>query len=151
MKTHLAIYLELGKVRIASLATLSMLASFILAAESVRWELIPVMLGVFMLACGASALNQVQERELDGLMRRTMGRPLPSGRVGVPYALAVSVASVAAGSAMIYLGSNLLAMALGLVTVLWHNGVYTPLKRVSAFAAVPGGVVRGRFHRSWVG
>ncbi len=107
MKTHLATYLELGKVRIASLA----------------------------------ALNPVQERELNGLMRRTMGRPPPSGRVDVPYALAVSVATVAAGSAMIYLGSNLLATALGLVTVLWYNGAYTPLKRMSAFAVVPGGVV----------
>ena len=42
---------------------------------------------------------------------------------------------------MILASSNLTAMVLGLLTVFWYNGVYTPLKRVTAFAAVPGGLV----------
>jgi protoheme IX farnesyltransferase len=138
---HVGLMLELGKVRIASLATMSMITGFILAAGGVRVDMILPTIGVFMLACGSSALNQIQDRDLDGLMQRTMGRPLPSGRVGLVYAGLMSAFCLAAGSFLILVGSNLLAMELGLLAVCWYNLLYTPLKRVSAFAAVPGGVV----------
>jgi protoheme IX farnesyltransferase len=95
--------------------------------------------GVFFLAGGAGALNQVQERDLDARMIRTARRPIPSGRMRTRTALAVAVAWIATGAA--FLASNPVALALGLFTVIWYNGVYTPLKRVSAFAAIPGGVV----------
>jgi heme o synthase len=72
-------------------------------------------------------------------MKRTRRRPIPSGRISARGALAIAVALLAAGSAL--LSFNTIAMLLGFVTVLWYNGVYTPLKRVSAFAAIPGGVV----------
>jgi protoheme IX farnesyltransferase len=54
-------------------------------------------------------------------------------------ALAVALVLLALGT--LCLASNPVAMLLGVFTVLWYNGVYTPLKRVSAFAAIPGGVV----------
>ncbi|HET6463290.1 MAG TPA: UbiA family prenyltransferase, partial [Candidatus Krumholzibacteria bacterium] len=64
---------------------------------------------------------------------------IPSGRIRAREAALVALALIAAGSAL--LAVNTTAMLLGLVTILWYNGVYTPLKRVSAFAAIPGGVV----------
>jgi protoheme IX farnesyltransferase len=138
---HIGLLLELGKVRIASLATLSMVTGFILASGGVRVGMILPTIGVFLLACGASALNQIQDRDIDALMQRTMGRPIPSGRVDLLYAGSVSAACIIVGSLLVLVGSNLLAMELGLLAVCWYNLVYTPLKRISAFAAVPGGVV----------
>ncbi len=131
--------LELGKVRIAVLSTASTATGWLLASRSFSFAMLPVVAGVFLLAAGAGALNQYQERDLDALMLRTMRRPIPSGRMRARTALAIALALVVLGAAC--LASNPIAMLLGLFTVLWYNGVYTPLKRVSAFAAIPGGVV----------
>jgi len=130
---------ELGKVRIAVLSTASAATGFALAARGWDTLMIPTLGGVFLLACGAGALNQVQERDIDALMLRTRNRPIPSGRLSARAALVIAIAMLALGLAA--LSFSPVAMLLGLVTVLWYNGVYTPLKRVSAFAAIPGGVV----------
>lgn len=123
------------------LATVSMITGFVLARGGVSWYLLPMIAGVFLIACGSATINQIQERRIDGLMRRTMGRPLPSGRIGPGYAWVVVLLALSIGSGLILLGSNPMALALGLFAVFWYNAVYTPLKRVTAFAAVPGGVV----------
>jgi protoheme IX farnesyltransferase len=139
MRRHIGILLELGKVRIASMSVVSVIAGYLLAAGGFEAGILTAVLGVFLLACGASALNQWQERDLDARMKRTAARPLPSGRVTPPYALLASLSMIALGTVTLF--PNWTAMALGIVTVMWYNGVYTPLKRVTAFAAVPGGLV----------
>jgi heme o synthase len=139
MKHALRILVELSKVRIACLSTLSAATGFMLAWRGVSPAMFPMLAGVFLLACGAGALNQAQEGDIDALMKRTQRRPIPSGRIRAREAALVAIALIAAGSAL--LAANTVAMLLGFVTILWYNGVYTPLKRVSAFAAIPGGVV----------
>lgn len=141
MRRHIDILVQLGKVRISLLATATMVAGYVLAYGNVTWDLVFLTVGVFLLACGSSGLNQIQEREIDGKMERTMGRPIPARTVSLRYATVVVVACLTLGSLLILVNSSLLAMGLGWLTVLWYNGVYTPLKRVTAFAAVPGGVV----------
>lgn len=139
MHRHAIILLELGKVRIAVMSVVSVMAGYVLAAGRFDGGTATAVLGVFLLACGASALNQWQERDLDARMARTAGRPLPSGRVTPRYVLTAAFAMVTAGAAVLY--PHWTAIGLGIFTVFWYNGVYTPLKRVTAFAAVPGGVV----------
>jgi len=139
MRHHVGILLELGKVRIASMSVVTVLAGYVLAAGGFDANTVKAAIGVFLLACGASALNQWQERDLDSLMVRTAGRPLPSGRVTPRYVLAAALSMVVLGSAVLY--PNWAAIGLGILTVFWYNGVYTPLKKITAFAAVPGGVV----------
>jgi protoheme IX farnesyltransferase len=139
MKRALGIIIELSKVRIACLSTLSAATGFVLAWRGVSLTMIPVLAGVFLLACGAGALNQAQEGDIDARMNRTRNRPVPTGRIRAREAALIAAALVAAGSVL--LAPVPVAMLLGLVTVLWYNGVYTPLKRVSAFAAIPGGIV----------
>jgi protoheme IX farnesyltransferase len=141
MNRHLSMLLELGKVRISVLASISMVAGYLLARGAVTWSLAGATLGVFLLASGASGLNQIQERDIDAAMVRTRGRPLPSGRANLTYAVAASVLFLVCGCLVLLAATNVLAMVLGLAAVGWYNGVYTPLKRVSGFAAVPGGVV----------
>lgn len=97
-------------------------------------------LGVFLLACGASVLNQYQERDIDGKMERTSRRPLPSGTMRPVQALAASAAALAAGTLVLAAGDRV-AACIGLGAVTWYNGLYTPLKRRTAFAAVYGAPV----------
>jgi protoheme IX farnesyltransferase len=139
MKRALSIIVELSKVRIACLATASAATGFMLAWRGVSPLMLPMLAGVFLLACGAGALNQAQEGDIDARMNRTKNRPIPSGRIRARGAALLAIALIAAGSVL--LSPVPVAMLLGFVTVLWYNGVYTPLKRVSAFAAIPGGVV----------
>lgn len=139
IRERIELVVELSKIRIAVLSTASAVTGWLLAAHSFSLAMLPAVAGVFLLAAGAGALNQYQERDLDALMLRTVRRPLPSGRMRATTALVVALLLVVLGT--LCLASNPVAMLLGLFTVLWYNGVYTPLKRVSAFAAIPGGLV----------
>jgi protoheme IX farnesyltransferase len=139
VRERLGIVLELTKVRIAVLSTMSTVTGYILAARGLTWTGLVPLFGVFFLACGAAALNEYQERDLDARMSRTRSRPLPSGRISPAGALAVSLGFIAAGA--VCLMGEPVAVLLGLITVAWYNGVYTNLKRLTPFAAIPGGVV----------
>jgi protoheme IX farnesyltransferase len=98
--------------------------------------------GTALVASGAAALNQLLEREYDAKMRRTAGRPLPSGRLQ-PATVAIfgGICSVAG---LIYLATlvNLLTSVVGAVTSISYLFIYTPLKRVTwvntLVGAIPG-------------
>lgn len=139
MVPRLKVLLELGKIRIAVLSTASVFAGYVLAAGRVDWGILQPLVGVVVLACGAGALNQYQERDIDARMDRTKYRPIPSGRVTPGYALRAAFSMILLGSLIMV--PNWTAIGLGWLTILWYNALYTPLKRVTAFAAVPGGVV----------
>ncbi len=137
------VLLELTKFRISVSATLSAGAGFILARQEITPEITVPILGVLSLACGSCALNQYQERGLDKLMDRTKGRPLPSGRLSPGVCLLLSLILMFSGAATLLHGANLIAGGLGLFAIIWYNGVYTCLKRKTAFAAIPGAMVGG--------
>lgn len=139
LRRMIGIAVELSKVRIAVLSTASAVAGYVLAAGHFSAAMVVPLAGVFLLACGAGALNQYQERDIDALMRRTCRRPLPTRRITGRAALAVALGLAAAGLAC--LAADPRAALLGVMALVWYNGVYTPLKRVTAFAAIPGGVV----------
>src|SRR3954469_21367544 len=90
-----------------------------------------VLLGTGLVAGGASAFNQVIERDLDALMRRTRMRPIADQRLqpieGVLFASVITLA----GLLLILASSNLLAAAVALATLLSYVALYTPLKRRS--------------------
>ena len=134
---------ELAKLKITIGVTLTVALGYFLFAESASWEVLPPMLGVFLLACGSSTLNHIQDARIDALMTRTRNRPIPSGRIDRAWALFVAMVFVAAG--LYVLASierhTLELLALGALALFWYNGVYTPLKRVTAFAVVPGALI----------
>jgi protoheme IX farnesyltransferase len=135
------IFLELTKIKISLFVTLSTSAGFILAQRGVSREMILPILGIFLLASGSCALNQYQERQNDQWMERTQGRPIPSKRLSPLTALIITIGLLLSGSILLFFGAHRAALGLGLFAVLWYNGVYTFLKRKSAFAAIPGAVI----------
>jgi len=135
------IILELTKIRISLFATLSTSAGFVLAHRGLSGEMILPILGVFFLASGSCALNQYQERQNDQWMERTQGRPIPSKKLSPSTALKISIGLLFLGSILLYFGARWSALGCGLLAVIWYNGVYTFLKRRSAFAAIPGALV----------
>jgi len=135
------ILLELTKFRISLFSTLSTFTGFILARQGLSGDVIFPLLGVFLLASGSCALNQYQERKNDQLMERTKGRPIPSKKLSPSTALKISIGLLLSGSILLYVGAHGSALVLGLFAMFWYNGVYTPLKRKSPFAAIPGALI----------
>ncbi len=141
MREKIKLLLELNKVRITFAVTLTMLAGYALAKNTIDTGVILPMLGIFVLACGSAALNHFQDRDRDGLMARTMNRPIPSGKISGTWVLVIAFVEIALGTYLIYLGSNFLAAQLGLLALIWYNAIYTPLKRKTAVAVIPGSII----------
>ena len=142
MRPNLTPYLELTKPEIALVVTLSSGAGFVLApAEFFGWSrLVLLLLGVTLASGGAGALNHWIERAEDAGMRRTRGRPLPSGRLAPRAALGSGIGLAAAGAAVLGLAVNPLTGGLTLLTVLLYLFVYTPLKRRTPWNTLVGTV-----------
>jgi protoheme IX farnesyltransferase len=145
VRGRVAAFAELSKFGIVLLVLVSAGAGFMLSAPlgtDFPWmHGLVVLLGVMLLSSGASALNQVQERDRDALMARTANRPLPSGRLAHAHALAFAALAMAAGAIILWIGIGRTAGVLGCVAAIFYNGVYTPwLKPRSPFAAVPGAI-----------
>jgi protoheme IX farnesyltransferase len=138
---RLTSYYRLCRVPLSLVAACSATTGFVLGPHRHAEGAVLLTAGVFLLACGASALNQYQERELDAKMERTRRRPLPSGAVAPRAALSFSMGLIAAGQLLLALAGGAAAAGLGALSVLWYNGLYTALKKITAFAAVPGAVV----------
>jgi protoheme IX farnesyltransferase len=139
--SHIQLLAELGKVRITSAVALSTLLGYVLYKEAIDAGLLLPVFGIFVLAMASAALNHYQEKDYDALMERTKERPIPSGRISAVGALWVSILLTVSGSLILWLSSGLLALQLGLLALLWYNAVYTPLKRITAFAVVPGSLI----------
>lgn len=134
---------ELTKIRITVMVTLSVATGFLVFSEHLSVEILLPLAGTFLLACGSAVLNQVQEARIDALMPRTKGRPIPSERITRQWAIAVAIALLGAGFTLLASieRHTLTVLALGLLAVLWYNGVYVLLKRITPFAVVPGSLV----------
>jgi protoheme IX farnesyltransferase len=141
LKEKIKIFFELTKVKITSFVAVTTAFGYIAATGFFDYGIIPVLSGVLLLAFGSAALNHYQEKDFDIKMNRTRGRPIPSGRISSSNSLYISLILILSGSLILFFGSNLLALGLGLLNLIWYNFVYTLLKRKSAFAIVPGSLV----------
>jgi heme o synthase len=102
------------------------------------WTLFHAVFGTALVAGGTATLNHYMERDLDGRMRRTAQRPLPSGRLKPREVLNFGIALSVFGGAYLALFLNLLTSAIGLLTLLTYLLIYTPLKRKTSWATFIG-------------
>lgn len=135
-------FLSLTKPRLNFLVLVTTVAVFYLGAggEQPLLLLIHTIVGTALVAGGASALNQVWERETDRLMRRTRLRPLPDLRLHPKDALWFGVLLSSLGIAQLALGVNWLTAIVALVTLLSYVILYTPLKVRTSLSTIVGAI-----------
>jgi protoheme IX farnesyltransferase len=117
------------------------------------------LLGIGLVSGGTAALNEVMEYDIDGRMRRTAQRPLPTGRMSLLHATVVGMLMTVGGAVYLDIALNALTGTLALLTAFVYLAAYTPLKKVhpvctfvGAFpGAMPGvlGWTAARGHLEW--
>lgn len=137
------ILLELTRFKISLFVTFSALVTFSLAKQAITGEVLLPLTGIFLLTCGACGLNQVQERDRDQLMERTAYRPIPSKRLSPSKAFFISSCFLFSGFLLLIFGVNWIALGLGIFAIFWYLGIYTPLKKRTPLAVIPGALVGG--------
>lgn len=141
ISSWMKILFEVTKIRITILVAFTTTLGYILASKNLEsFSLYPIA-GIFFLACGAAALNHFQESKTDLLMDRTKNRPIPAGIMSPYSVLLIAAGFLILGSAVLLLKSNLITLGIGLLTFVWYNAVYTPLKKVFSLAIIPGSLV----------
>jgi protoheme IX farnesyltransferase len=135
-------FVALAKPRLNMLVVASTLAGYAMADGEPLGVLrvAGLLLGTGLVAGGASAFNQVIERDLDALMRRTRTRPLPGQRLQPIEGLLFGSAITLAGVLLIVAASNPLAGAVALATLVTYVAIYTPLKRRTSLGTVIGAI-----------
>jgi len=137
-------FLELTKPRITILILICTAVGYYFGCRTSFHlaMLVHVLFGTALMASGTSALNQWWEADSDAKMHRTRERPIPTGRMKRSHGFVFGVLLSAAGFAELWFGTNALAAALGLFTLLTYLLVYTPLKQRSpactTIGALPG-------------
>jgi protoheme IX farnesyltransferase len=141
--SRVADYVELTKPRVAVLVLFTVAAGALLAGGRAVQPLLVIhtVLATALIAAGASALNQFLERHSDGRMRRTEGRPLPSGRLRPAEVLCFGLVLGVAGVVWLALAlPTPCAAVVAVVTFVCYVGVYTPLKSRTTYNTLVGAV-----------
>ena len=144
-------FIEITKLRLSVSVVFSSVISYLIGMSEFNFEIFSYLaLGGLMMVSASNIFNQVIERDLDALMQRTKGRPLPMGQISVNNALVLGFTFVIAGLTFLYLINPLCAM-LGAISIFIYACVYTPLKLITPLSvfvgAIPGAIP---FMLGWV-
>jgi len=134
-------FAQLFKFPISIMSTVSAATGYLAFTHALNWRLLPVSAAVLILAFAACALNEAQEHKLDAMMERTKRRPIPAGKISPAGAVVLAAALAAVALASLWLMGGIVAAGLGALALVWYNGIYTYLKRVSSIASVIGSVI----------
>ena len=142
---------EITKARLAVSVVFSSIAGYFLGAYEINFlSLFLLAFGGYCMVGASNAYNQIIERDLDALMKRTKNRPIPAGRMSVNTALTIAITMTLLGVAALYYLNPKTAM-FGAISIFLYTSVYTPLKTktpLSVFVgAFPGAIP---FMLGWV-
>uniref|UniRef100_A0A0E0FMJ6 Heme O synthase n=2 Tax=Oryza TaxID=4527 RepID=A0A0E0FMJ6_ORYNI len=136
-------YFELSKARLSALVVATSGAGYVLGSGNMVdiAGLCCTCAGTMMVAASANTLNQVFEIKNDAKMKRTMRRPLPSGRISPAHAAMWATSVGVAGTALLAWKANGLAAGLAASNLILYAFVYTPLKQIHPVNTWVGAVV----------
>lgn len=128
------------KLRITAAVSLTCLVGYVLAKGVIDQEVVMPTVGLALMSFAAACLNHYQECHLDEKMERTSSRPIPSGLLTPRQVLLISFSLFLIASGLL-LTTHVQAFWLCIIAMFWYNGVYTPLKKWSAYSVLPGAVI----------
>ncbi|MFT7330131.1 MAG: protoheme IX farnesyltransferase [Roseivirga sp.] len=142
---------QLTKVGLSLSVVFSSIAGYLLAAEIVDFSILAILtVGGYFMVGASNAFNQIIEKDTDALMKRTMNRPIPTGRMSVNTAMIIAVTFTILGIGMLYYINPKCAL-FGAISIFLYTSAYTPLKPVTPLAvfvgAIPGAIP---FMLGWV-
>lgn len=142
---------EITKARLAVSVVFSSVAGYFLGAYEIQWaQVFLLAFGGYCMVGASNAYNQVIEKDLDSLMKRTKNRPIPAGRMSVSSAMTIAIILTMLGILALYLLNPKTAM-FGAISIFLYTSVYTPLKTITPLAvfvgAIPGAIP---FMLGWV-
>ena len=121
--------------------SLSALFAYIMAKGEVGLDMLLATFAVLLVAMGVSTLNQVQEYKSDAKMERTKNRPIAAGRMTPQTGIIIAVTMIILAMVAIYSLLGLTGVNIFMFAFIWYNAMYTPLKKKSALAVVPGAIL----------
>lgn len=131
-------FIEITKPRLSVVVVFSSIAGYFLGADAYEWEVVVMLvIGGYFLVGSSNVFNQIIEKGLDALMKRTRNRPLPSGRISVPTAWIYGLVMALSGIYILYL-INFATAFFGALSIILYAAVYTPLKTRSPLCVFVG-------------
>lgn len=130
-------YMAFMKFRLSALVVISALTGYLFADGSDGLEIFYLMVGGMLVTAASNGSNQIWEKELDKLMKRTQNRPLPTGQMTVKEGYAVVLICLVVGTWMLY-QLNFYSALLGVLAYIMYVFIYTPMKRISPWAVFVG-------------
>jgi heme o synthase len=134
-------YFDLLKFRLSFLVAFSCAFGYVLASPKTNWlTLTMLFVGGFLLSGASVIVNQIIEKDLDALMKRTMNRPLPTLRLSIQESITFCIVCMISGVIILLIYTNILTTTLSVVSMILYSFVYTPLKRVGPIAVFVGAI-----------
>ena len=121
--------------------SLSALFAYIMAKGEVGFDMLLATFSVLLVAMGVSTLNQVQEYKSDAKMTRTKNRPIAAGRMTPQTGIVIAIILIILSFLSIYSLLGFTGINIFMFAFIWYNAMYTPLKKKSALAVVPGAIL----------
>ena len=143
LKSRLSAYSDLIKFRLSALVTFSAVFGYILGDRGIDfgWSgFVGLVLGGFFISGASGAANEIMERDLDKLMKRTQNRPLPLQLISLQEAYWFTGIVALMGISLLWIFTNPLTTGLGVLSMLLYVFAYTPLKRVGPIAVFVGAI-----------
>ena len=136
----LSIIKELTKFRLTLSVVFSSFISYFLGASEVNFiQLFYLIAGGILIVSSSNIFNQIIERDLDKLMKRTQNRPLPKKEITPKLALFLAILSALIGLIFMYL-INLKVAILAAVSIFLYTAIYTPMKLISPLSVFVGAI-----------
>lgn len=136
----LSIIKELTKFRLTLSVVFSSFISYFLGVSEVNFiQLFYLIAGGILIVSSSNIFNQIIERDLDKLMKRTQNRPLPKKEITPKLALFLAILSASIGLIFMYL-INLKVAILAAVSIFLYTAIYTPMKLISPLSVFVGAI-----------
>lgn len=149
--TFVSDFKQLTKVGLSLSVVFSAIAGYLLAVDTINYTTVALLaIGGYLMVGASNAFNQIIEKDIDKLMKRTQNRPLPTGRFTVQTAMIIAVSFALFGLGILYYINEKSAL-FGAISIFLYTCAYTPLKGVTPLAvfvgAFPGAIP---FMLGWV-